>query len=90
MSQGSDSTSDCRGPVTPEQLRQFLARLDTLIDLKNLKNNTSFREAGADSFDFFTIVLAIQQEYGVTVPDEDISKVNTLEKLAEYLNAGLS
>jgi acyl carrier protein len=76
------------GPVTAEQLRQFLTGLDTLIDFKLLKDDTSFRDAGADSFDFFTIVIGIQQEYRITIPDDDIGKVTTLARLTQYLNAG--
>jgi acyl carrier protein len=82
----SDSSSLTGRPVTSEQLRQVLARLDTLIDFKSLKEDTPFRNAGADSFDFFTLILGIQEEYGITIPDEDIGKVRTLASLTQYLN----
>jgi acyl carrier protein len=81
-----DSLSPAGRPVTLEQLRHVLARLDTLVDFKTLKEDTPFRNAGADSFDLFTLILGIQEEYGITIPDEDIGKVRTLASLTQYLN----
>jgi acyl carrier protein len=72
--------------VTPAQLRHLIAGIDTLIDPSKLKDSTPFRDAGADSFDFFTLILAVQDAYSITIPDEDIGKISTLDALARYLN----
>lgn len=90
MRQLSNSNSDPTLPVTSMQLRQFVGGLDTLIDLKELKDDTPFRNAGADSFDLFTLILAVQDAYGIVIPDDDIGKVTTLFGLASYLNERLS
>lgn len=86
MSQHSELFLPPKPHVTPAQLRHLIAGIDTLIDLSKLKDNTRFRDAGADSFDFFTIILAIQDAYTITIPDEDIAKISTLDALAGYLN----
>ena len=90
MPQSSPSLHRPASPVSSAQLREFIAGIDTLIDLKKLKDDTPFRDAGADSLDFFTLVIAIQEAYGITIADNDIGKANTLEKLANYLNERLA
>ena len=90
MSQASEPPLPPKPDVTPAQLRHLIAGIDTLIDLSKLKDNTSFRDAGADSFDFFTLILSVQDAYNITIPDEDIGKISTLEALARYLNETVS
>jgi acyl carrier protein len=90
MPQTSSSPHSSASPVSPAQLREFIAGIDTLIDLKKLEDDTPFRDAGADSLDFFTLVIAIQETYGITIADNDIGKATTLAKLANYLNERLA
>ena len=37
-----------------------------------------------DSFDFLKILTAMYEEVGIEVPEADYSKVDTLERMAEY------
>ncbi len=89
MSQLSDSIPRLTPPVSTDQLRELITGNDTMIDPKKLKDTVSFLDAGADSLDFFNLIVAIQEAYGITIPDSDLSQVNTLDKLARYLNARL-
>jgi acyl carrier protein len=86
VSQPSELSLPPKSQVTPAQLRHLIAGIDTLIDIIKLKDNTPFRDAGADSFDFFTLILAVQDAYRITIPDEDVGKISTLDALARYLN----
>jgi acyl carrier protein len=88
----SESTPLNSGPATrvsAAQVRQIIASIDTKIDIPKLKDQTRFRDAGADSLDFFNIIIAIEDAYGVVIPSEDLRLTNTLEKMAEYLNSRL-
>lgn len=76
-------------PVTTTQLRVFLARMDSVIDLNKLQDTTPFHDAGADSLDFFNIISEIQIATGVDIADKDIEQVTTLAGLVVYLNARL-
>ena len=40
--------------------------------------NATFEAMGLDSLAFVEIQLAIQQEYGFTIPDEDAERITTL------------
>jgi acyl carrier protein len=86
VSQPSELPPPPKPQVTPAQLRHLIAGIDTLINLSKLKDHTPFRDAGADSFDFFTLILAIQDAYRITIPDEDIGKISTLDAMTRYLN----
>ncbi len=51
---------------------------------------TSFDELGLDSLAFVEIQLAIQQEYGFSIPDEDANQITTIGDAIEYSNRRLA
>ena len=50
----------------------------------------SFEDIGLDSLAFVEIQLAMQQEYGFTIPDEDAEQIGTIGEAIEYTNRRLS
>ncbi|HEY6185746.1 MAG TPA: acyl carrier protein [Terriglobales bacterium] len=76
-------------PVSPKEVRALLSTLDTVINLHKLSDQTRFLDAGADSLDFFNIIAAIQDAGNITIPDNDLEQVGTIEKLVQYLNIKL-
>jgi acyl carrier protein len=50
----------------------------------------TFEGMGLDSLAFVEIQLAIQQEYGFTIPDEDADKLVTVGEGIDYVNARLA
>lgn len=73
-------------PLTSAQVRAFIERMDSVIDMSKLHDSTPFTEAGADSLDFFNIISEIQSATGIYIADQDIEQVNTLAGLVVYLN----
>ena len=51
--------------------------------------NASFEDMGLDSLAFVEIQLAIQQDYGFTIPDEDAQEITTVGQAIEYSNRRL-
>ncbi len=49
----------------------------------------TFEELGLDSLAFVEIQLAMQQEYGFTIPDEDAEQITTVGEAIEYTNRRL-
>lgn len=74
-------------PITSDQVRAVIARLDSVLNLDKLQDTTPFSDAGADSLDFFNIISEIQSVTGVEIADKDVEQVNTLVGLVNYLNA---
>jgi acyl carrier protein len=52
--------------------------------------NATFEGMGLDSLAFVEIQLAIQQEYGFTIPDVDADKLVTVGEGIDYVNQRLS
>ncbi len=49
---------------------------------------TSFKDdLGADSLDIFELVMALEEEFGVEIPSEDLENVNTVADVINYLKA---
>ena len=49
---------------------------------------SSFKEdLGADSLDLFELVMALEDEYSVEIPSEDLEKLTTVNAVMDYLKA---
>ncbi len=58
-------------------------QLNTDVDITEA---TSFKDdLGADSLDIFELVMALEEEFGVEIPSEDLENVNTVGDVINYL-----
>ena len=71
--------------LTEEFLKEIVA--DQLgIDEDDIKLESNFKEdLEADSLDLFELVMALEEEYGVEIPSEDLEKSATVNDIIEYL-----
>jgi acyl carrier protein len=51
---------------------------------------TTFDDMGLDSLAFVEVQLAMEQEYGITVADEDAESIHTVGEAIDYVNKRLS
>ena len=59
---------------------------DGVIDDPDAK----FEDMGLDSLAFVEVQLAMQQEYGFEIPDEDASEIQTVGEAIDYVNRKIS
>ena len=52
--------------------------------------STTFDELGLDSLAFMEIALAVEQEYGLQVDEEDAENIQTLGEALDYVNSRLA
>ena len=53
-----------------------------------MRAESSFKEdLGADSLDLFELVMALEDEYSVEIPSEDLEKLTTVGQVMDYLKA---
>jgi acyl carrier protein len=64
--------------------RVGLAEADVVND-----PGATFESMGLDSLAFVEIQLAVQQQYGFTIPDEDAHSITTVGQAIEYTNRRL-
>ena len=69
-------------PIIAEQLN---------VQESEIKENTKLKEdLGADSLDLFELVMALEEEFGVEIPSEDLESIVTVGDVITYLRtAGL-
>ncbi len=54
----------------------------------DVKPESSFvNDLGADSLDTVELVMALEEEFGVEIPDEDAEKIATVQNAIEYIKA---
>jgi acyl carrier protein len=51
--------------------------------------NLEFADLGLDSLAFVEIQLAVQQQYGFTIPDEDAHEITSMGQAIAYTNRRL-
>ncbi len=44
-------------------------------------------DLGADSLDVVELVMAIEEKFGIEIPDEDAEKIRTVQDALNYINA---
>lgn len=44
-------------------------------------------DLGADSLDTVELVMALEEEFEVEIPDEDAEKITTVQQAADYIKA---
>ena len=53
-----------------------------------ITEETSFKEdLDADSLDLFEMVMALEDEFDVEIPSEELEKLNTVKDVMDYLTA---
>ena len=58
------------------------------VDVEQVTEATSFKDdLGADSLDLFELVMAMEEEFGVEIPSEDLEKITTIKDAAAYMEA---
>jgi len=56
------------------------------IDESTITMDSSFRkDLGADSLDTYELVYAIEEEMGITIPDEKANEFETVKDAVDYL-----
>ena len=68
-----------------EKMREIIAE-QLNCDGETIDLDTSFKDdLGADSLDLFELVMALEEEYGLEIPAEELSDVETVGDIIEYL-----
>lgn len=57
---------------------------------EQVTNESSFVEdLGADSLDTVELVMALEEEFELEIPDEDAEKITTVQQAIDYISAHL-
>ena len=57
-------------------------------DANEVTNEASFiDDLGADSLDIVELVMAMEDEFGIEIPDEEAEKIKTVKDVIDYIKA---
>lgn len=68
-----------------EKLREIVAR-ELKIDPEKITLDSAFvDDLGADSLDMVELVMALEDEFGISISDEEAQKIRTIRDAVEYI-----
>lgn len=57
------------------------------VGIEEVNPNASFIEdLGADSLDIVELIMALEEEFGMEIPDEDAEKIQTVDDVIKYVS----
>jgi acyl carrier protein len=73
------------GAFDEGKVKEIIAK-ELEVDVKQLTPEAKFIEdLGADSLDIVELVMALEEEFGLDIPDEDADKLKTVGDAMNYL-----
>lgn len=77
--------------ATPEEIAERVKAIivDQLgVNLEEVTPQASFIEdLGADSLDIVELIMALEEEYEMEIPDEDAEKIQTVDDVTKYIQS---
>ena len=55
------------------------------VEEEEVTMETSFEDLNADSLDVVELIMALEEEFGIEIPDEDAEKLTTVGAAVEYI-----
>jgi acyl carrier protein len=70
-----------------DKIKEVVAeQLDVSVD--EIKEDSKFVEdLGADSLDVVELVMALEEEFDIEIPDEDAEKIQTVKDALDYIQS---
>jgi acyl carrier protein len=60
------------------------------LKVEDIKNEASFvDDLGADSLDTVELVMALEEEFEIEIPDEEAEKITTIQEAINHIDAYL-
>lgn len=72
--------------VTREDIIAAIQQAKVVEAPENLRSDVKLADQGIDSLGMFSVILSLQEKYGIEIPDPDIDRLNTIDALIDYLN----
>lgn len=70
-----------------EKMKEIIAE-QLNCDANTIFPDTSFKDdLGADSLDLFELVMALEEEYDIEIPTEDLEQIATVGDVISYIES---
>lgn len=69
------------------KVREIIAEQLGISDDEITRDSTFVDDLGADSLDIIELVMALEEDFSLDIPDEDAEKMHNVGDLINYLDA---
>lgn len=75
--------------VTAEEIKTLIEETGALIEGESIVDDVALTDQGVDSLDLINIYLAIEERYGIKIPDNDLDQVRSVADIVAYIQTKL-
>ena len=68
-----------------EKLKQIIVEVLNVDENEITMDTTFIDDLGADSLDVFQIIMGLEEEFDIEIPDADAEKVTTVGDVVDYI-----
>ena len=70
--------------VVHDKVKEIIAN-QLAVNIKDITDNTTFSDINADSLDVVDIIMELESEFNLQIPDEEVDNFNTIGDLASFI-----
>lgn len=71
-----------------EKLKKIIVEQLAIDNPDAITEEANFKDdLGVDSLDLFELVMALEEEYGVEIPSEELENIQTVQDVMNYLKS---
>ncbi|MDR0803510.1 MAG: acyl carrier protein [Rickettsiales bacterium] len=72
---------------TFDKVKEVVKEKLNITDESKIVPGASFtNDLGADSLDLVEFIMAVEKEFGISIPDEDVQQLSTVGAAVEYID----
>lgn len=68
-----------------EKLKTIIVEQLSVSEEEVINEASFLDDLGADSLDLVELIMAIEEEYGIEIPDDDAEKIQTVQDAINYV-----
>ena len=72
--------------MTLEKVKEMLANQLNIEADKITETSKIIEDLGADSLDMIEMLMALEEEFGISVPDDEAEKLKTVGQIAAFID----
>jgi acyl carrier protein len=73
--------------MTTEKVLRDLIEQQIGLDAQEISSKESLEDAGFDSLDVVEFVIAVEEHFNMSIPDEDCEDLETLQQWVAYVDS---
>ena len=73
--------------MTFDKVKKLIAEQLSIDESKITEDSRLIEDLGADSLDTVEMLMTMEDEFGIQIPDEDTINLNTIKSIVEYIDS---